>query len=369
MRFWLSRGEGEVIGPFTIAELEAMAARGELVGPGGVMPQVCPEGDAVWRPVSMIPELADLMGRLLASGAGAASAGAASALPRIGAASPALWPPPRVPGTDPLQGIGFTFEQVFGLGWRTLQSNYLLLLGATAVTLGVSLAGSLSIAVIDAMALRSGGTAAIALRVISALLNLGFNLLVNLPITLGSIWLVVPIVRGEPARFAELLAPYRRLLHLIATSLLMGVLLLASAFVGILVVVGGAAWASGTRGSAGGVATLVLGVVLMLVPVVLLSARLAPAYLLVLDPRASPQGPLGPLQALAEAWRITRGRMWTVVGIGLVIGLIALFSVLACFLPWIFLGNPLSLAVYGAAYAVLLHTAAGVAPPVLRSGP
>lgn len=343
MRYWLSRREGEVVGPFSRDDLQDMAARGELVGPAGVMPQVCPEGQATWRPISMVPELADLLASALAQ-----------APSSIGGSAPALWPPPAVPGADPLAAVPFTFGNAFDLGWRVFQARYLLLLGVSALTFGLTMAGSISVMGIDAAAARATGSAALTLHALSFVINVCLTVFVNLPLAVGSIWLVVPIVRGEAGSFVDLFAPYRRLLQLVVTGILLALIVLAVSLVGIAIVAMGAIWAGRSSGAPGAIAVIGVGVVVILVPALIVAARLAPAYLLVVDPEASPGGALGPIQALKEAWRITDGHLLRLIGLGLVVSVIAMVTVLACLLPWIFFGNPLNLAVYGAAYALLV---------------
>lgn len=336
-RYWLSRGEGEVIGPFTAEELADMNARGELDRATGQMPMVCAEGDAQWQAIAAMPELAWILGRDTASPV------------------PALWPPPQAPGQDPLEGVPFSFDQAFGLGWRAFTSRYGLLLGATAITIGVSFGVSVTLSVLDQIAMASGGMAQIVLQIISLLVNLSVNLLVVGPLSAGCLWIAVRIVRGQGASLDALLHPFKRLVQLVLAGVIVSVLVVVSVIPGLLILIL-AAMMGGPGGGGGLAAGIFVGMALVLVPGIYVSTRLAPAYMMVIDPLAGPTGPMSPGEAIGASWTLTRGRVATLVGIAIVAGLIAAATVLACFLPYIFFGGPLYMAVLGAAYALLIAT-------------
>jgi hypothetical protein len=73
---------------------------------------------------------------------------------------------------------------------------------------------------------------------------------------------------------------------------------------------------------------------------------------------------MGAIESLTASWRLTGELRWlTLIGIGIVTTLIMLACLVALVLPTLFVGGPLMISIYAAAYATL------AAPLVRRSGP
>jgi len=335
MRYWLSRGEGEVAGPFSAEDLAEIHARGELHPAGRPMPMVCAEGSAEWYSLTAVAELA-WMG-------GGAQAGA-----------PPTWPPPATPDRDPLRGCTLSFGGAFGLGCGLFQRNYGILLAATAIAIGVSVVGAVSVITVEAFARAIGGQPGLMLIIGSQLFNWVFNLLVSMPVNIGCLWLAIGIARGEVGSIKAIGVPFRHLWSLAAMVILLSVLMVLVAIPGLALLVGAGAMAFNSSGP-GSVVLIVVAACLTIGPLIWIAVRLGPAYCLIIDPQASPNGPLGPIQAIVASWELTKGRTGALIAIGAVLTLMLVTSVMACIVPWIFVGNPLYLAVLGATYALLVH--------------
>jgi hypothetical protein len=325
-----------------------MHARRELGAAGGAMPMVCAEGETLWRPMVSVPELAWMAGGDPAS------------------AAPPSWPLPSAPGSDPLSGYQLAFSDAFSFGSLMLRKHYGLLLAATGITIGVTVVGAGVGAMSQALAGSVGGKGALIVIIGAQIFNWLFSLLVSLPVSIGCVWMVVRMCRGEQSSIAAIGEPFRRLLPILALTILVSVIMVLAAIPGAaLFIAGGVMLFSSSRWAGGPL--LLAGIVAVLAPLFWLGVRLAPAYLLLLDPRASGQGPLGPIESLSESWRLTKGHAVTLIGIAVIISLIAAVTVMACILPWIFYGNPLYLGVIGATYAMLLHRRGERAQTVIRA--
>lgn len=258
---------------------------------------------------------------------------------------------------ETMPGVAFTFSNAFEHGWQLFRSRYGLLLGAVGILIGASIFGSM---VVNGLQLAAKGSTnramQVSLMVLSISFNLGFTFLVNMPLSVGAVWMAVRLARGEAATIADVGAPFRRLLHVIAISLLVSFVTLVVVGVPAAATIGAAvALGFGTNWSAASIVVGVLGILGCIVLALYISARVVPSYLMVIDPEAGPHGPLGAIDSLSASWRLTRGHAGRIIGLMFVLGMILGATFMMCLLPGIFFGYPLVLACYAVAYVLLLR--------------
>lgn len=248
------------------------------------------------------------------------------------------------PDRDVLSRIPpFTFGNAFAEGWRTLKERYATLLGVSFIYLAAMVVLGYVGDFLDRM-------------IGYPIPSLAMNILLLTPLGAGTFYAGASAVRGGDASVADLFLPFSRYGTVIGVSLLMMIaiwLCAAVAGVGFFAL---AVLAQGTDL----VWLLVIPLVIVLVVVVIyLSVRLYFAPVLAVDPR----GPRpGVVDSLRLSWEITAGgTALTLFLLGLCVGLIAIATAMLLFLPLLFLGLPLGLAVYGAAYTQIVADT-GVAP-------
>jgi uncharacterized membrane protein len=190
----------------------------------------------------------------------------------------------------------------YGHGWQQLKRYFwpLFLIGLIALVF------SLVIGFIIGL-LGGGLDAAIGTRFFSSLANLAYQFVVAVPLTYGSFYAYLKAVREEGPEVGDLFVPYQRAFF---ASVLTNLLLLVC--IGV-------------------------GMVLFIIPGIIAGVRLSFAPLLVVD-----EG-YGPMDAIGESWRRTRGYFWTIFGAGLLsipimlVGLLLLVVGLIPAIMWVYL--------------------------------
>jgi uncharacterized membrane protein len=196
----------------------------------------------------------------------------------------------------------------YGHAWQQLKRYFLpLFLIGLIVFIISAVAGGL-IGGLGALFGGSGGQdQATGVAIIGGIADLLFQFLVTVPLAYGSYYAYLKAARDDGPEVSDLFVAYRRaFLSSVLTSVLLGI-------------------------------CIGIGFLLLVIPGIILSVRLAFAPLLVVD-----EG-LGPTAALAESWRRTSGHFWTIFGVWLLaipitfIGLLLFVIGLIPAVMWIYL--------------------------------
>lgn len=233
----------------------------------------------------------------------------------------------------------YSFAAAFSLGWTSFKRQYPLLLAVSIVYL----------VIVSAV----GGVGYVVLR------TTGFNYVSPIAFFLLYPHLGVGLVltggamaRGHRPDFAEMFAGYRALWPIAGIQFFL--FLMAMPFALVIVVVTATIVAFGGGGGLGLGVIIILAVVGM-VALVGLWVRFLLAEAIVADPRM-PRMDL--FAALRLSWALTSGVWPSLIGLGIVLGLLSMIAMAMLVLPAIFLAVPLMVSVYGAAYAMLAQRAA-----------
>lgn len=328
MRYWISRSEGNVEGPFEEAKLRDMFAEGSIT----LVTQVCAEETENWIALGSVQGFA-VPGRS------------------------------NTAGTVAIQISNYTFGKAFGLGWKFFTTRYGIVLGVTLFAILASLIPTLCTTPLNiafAGTSQGGGPGGdqVALQFLGGCFSSAWSFLVATPISIGAVWVIVRIARGHAdASFSDIWAPFKRYGWFLVMELLLGACLL-----GIFTIAGLAGGIPGVlvglvvgfyveSGVAGVVAGIVVGFAIFFPLVFYFSVRIMPAYILIIDDEARfPNA----IESLAMSWKVTSKHAWSLVGLMIVLSLITLASVTCCFFPFLFFGEPLGLAVMAAAYCLLV---------------
>lgn len=234
----------------------------------------------------------------------------------------------------------YFFGNAFEAGWAAFKGRYGLLLGATLIYL-LFAAASILIALVDQAIF--GPDAAV--EPLSTL----FDWLVLGPVLLGTAFVGVAAVRGDPVGISAVFIAFGRYPTVIGITLLTTLIMLVVDLLTMVPV----AIATSTPGSGGGTLLLIVFMPIFLVifvAAIYVSLRLWFAGVVAVDPRAPAPGAI---DSIKLSWGMTRGISLSLFCLGIVLVLIGLASFLLLILPGIFFGLPLATAVWGAAYAMI----------------
>lgn len=331
MRFWISRTEGEVEGPFDIDTLKSMLAEGSIT----LQTQACAENSENWIPLGHTAPFrqdtsTDEGGQSLAD--------------------------------TPTQ---YTFNGAFSLGWHIFTSRYGIVLGVTLFMLLAAMIPSICTTPVN-MAIggnNSVGADVAIVQLAGGCFSWAWAFLVSTPVSIGGFWVIVRILRGhQDASFSDIWAPFKHYGWILLAQLLITACTIGIVFIGTIaggvpgVLIGLLVGGMTSDPTTGIVVGVLVGMILLLLVAYYFSVRIMATYVLVID---TDLGFPNPADALVMSWKRTQGRAWSLVGLGFVLSLIATASFFACFFPLMFFGQPLLVAVSAAAY-VLLFPGAGL---------
>jgi uncharacterized membrane protein len=302
--------DGKQYGPVSAEDLRAWLA-GQRVN---AETQVCPVGGTEWKPLSAYPEL---VGR---------------------AAATAIAPAPIA--AQNLEGIAlddsrsFTIGACVSRGWDAVRGNFLLSIGATFVVMLVS-------CVLSAVPLIGGP----------------INLVLQGILYGGLYWFFLKLLRGEPAELGDAFAGFKRnTKDLILAGVVQGAIVVGVVLVAVVPMIALGVGFGATHKSPTGLLFVLMPLALLLgVGVMVLSTMWVFAFPLVID-----KG-LGFWQAMELSRKTVLRRFWSVLGLLIVCGLIAVAGCLALIIG-IFVAMPICVAAMAAAYDELFgETAASPA--------
>jgi uncharacterized membrane protein len=185
-------------------------------------------------------------------------------------------------------------------------------------------------------------------------INLLAQILFSTPLLVGALYVAVRVYRNEPATIGDVWIGFSKWLPVVAVGLLVQ-LAVYGAMVPIGIAIGILAGAGGGPAMAALAVLLAIG---LLVLAVWLSIRLYFATMLCADP-AGPN--LGVIESITTSWRITSGHAWTLFVVAVVLGLLAMVSLLLLIVPFFLYGGPVLVCGGAAAYALACHKA-GIIP-------
>lgn len=252
--------------------------------------------------------------------------------------SPPTAPSVTLPAPPPVFDQPFSVEQAFGRGWDVFKRHYGIMLGGVVLVIGISIAMSLVETVLNAIAAPAG-----------SVVSLAGSIFLMPVLQTGLTFVAARATRREPIAFDHIFDGFRRYWPIVGVNLLVillyfGAVLPFAGGIGLLVAFGSGSGAN---------VFIIFGIALILAVVVLvLYARLAFAPIMCLDPAVG-QGPVGSIQ---HSWRLTAPYWGRLVALHVLLWLVAAGSILLLCVGLPLLGMPLSLAVTGAAYAVLVGT-------------
>jgi hypothetical protein len=229
----------------------------------------------------------------------------------------------------------FSVGEAFSGGWEAMKACYGPLLGAYLIYLGINIATGVFTAFLDVVLLPMGSC-----------FNFLLSIFVLLPLGAGLYYIGVRAFRGERPGPDAIFDGFRRYWPVIGVSIIVGLIMMACMLPGIVVVGVGVVMAE-SRNDAG-VLVIIAGVLAMFVPMIMIGIRVSLSIPACLDPA---NGDLPVFEAISTSWSMTRGKSWPLFGLYLLMGLIAIGTMLLLLVGLFFLGAPLCMAVYGAAYS------------------
>lgn len=324
-------------GPYTLAQLEAMAREGRL----HETTLVAAAGTQSWIPASTDPLLAGLFRSV----------------------------PPTSPDgvgafTAPLARGPFSFGAAFGLGWKSVTSRWSqwLVLGvawlALTMVLGLPqwipqiLGGMASES--DSSGVRATGAL---LTGVGGCIGLILQVLVGIPLFAGVIYACAEIHDGR-GQIGDLFQGFRRYGSALLSGLLLVCIYMAcgiAAAIPMALTFGVMVATSRGGGPAPfwafvGIAAMVL-ILILLIGLVLMRVLFAPV--IAIDPRFGTRfGTLGVMDAFGMSWRNTQGLGFSMLLLLVVVSVLAALSILLLCVGYILIGIPLMLSVLGAMYVL-----------------
>jgi hypothetical protein len=200
---------------------------------------------------------------------------------------------------------------------------------------------------------------------------------VQLPLSVGAFLVAIRIARGDSPGVMEIFHGYRRLpaqwgaviLQYLASTPIYAA---AAALIVLAVVLflfpstlQETAPAIQVGAAAVGGALIVLSLPVLVVAT-WIAVRMTFCVLAVADPA---MGGIGPIAAVGSAWRISKGHVFGLIGLFIIVFLVAMVTALCCLVPLFVIGLPTIFALFAAAWLLLLRRERPNAPELIARGP
>ncbi len=283
------------------------------------------EGQPDWQPVSAFPEFADALGAKPPS----------APLPFASVGATGMTP-------DILEGdydldLGGCISQ----GWNLLQKNLGLLVGATAIYLGIEMAFSLLGAI----------------PLIGAIFSL-LNLFVAAPLMGGLFYVALQAIRRQPATAGDVFEGFRRafiqlILGYVVSTILTGLCLIPALIVGLATLL--PSLTHHQEPSLGAILTTVGVGLVCLLPMIYIAVNWMFTLPLIVDKRME----FWP--AMQTSWKMVRKHWWQLFGLILLVGVMNLAGLLLCCVGLLF-SMPLGFAAMMYAYETIFSPPQPQAP-------
>ncbi len=270
-------------------------------------------------------------------------------------------PPPTEPPRagviepTPLHHDHYTYSGAFSAGWAAFKRRYGLMLGAICTYAAILFAIGFVVGFVD-MFIQWGIVSALGVGLQLSPAQWVANVFIFGPLAAGLLWLGVHAVRDEAASFDELFGGFRNYKPVLIASgipMVINIAVMLPATIAFGLSVGPTGAFNGPTAIAASIA-LIVGMIVS----VYFNVRLLAAPVLVLDDRA-PE--FTGTDALRASWRLTEGRVLSLIGLAVTLYLLIAITMMLFCLPMFFLGAPLTVPVIAAAYSMLAHER-GIAP-------
>lgn len=358
---WYVGKGGARSGPYSRERLGQMAASGEL-SPTDL---VWREGMGGWAPASSIPELFAARPRPAVAPSDAGNPYAAPVESWSPAAAGAV-----IPGAGRTYPP-YSFSTALDLAFKTFKAEWGLVVVMGLIWLGVNILVGVPQYIIQFVGQASGDPDVVVTTGLgSTCLGYILNILVGGPMFAGIIVAGANAVGGG-GKAADTFLGFKRYGRVLVANILvmlvsLGIGLVAAVPMVILAMIGGAVGAANGNSEAMVALFVIIGVVLMLLLFVvgmgLVGARVFFAPAIVADPAL---GSLGVMEAFRLNWsRTSPGKGFSLLGLGLVVGLLAALSFILLCVPYILVGLPVVVATLGAAHTLLFRSGTAPAPRV-----
>ena len=275
-------------GPISAEQVRQWMIEGRLSGKSFVLP----EGSTEWKTIDSLPEFA-------------------AALGSMGAAPPVGMPPTLSAGPEPLPGGDYSLDIVACVSnaWNLLFSNFGLLFGGCMLFILIQFAiGLLG-----------------AIPIIGPLFSIA-NLVFMGPLTGGLYYLILRVLRRQPASVGDLFAGFKNNIgNLILGYIVMALIMIGCALPGFGIMAAGIIpMVMHQQANAGGIMIAILGFIVAMVPLIYLKVSWFYVIPLIIDKRMD----------FWPAMKACRSRVgqhwWAVFGLVVVGGLLNIAGELAC---------------------------------------
>jgi uncharacterized membrane protein len=271
----------------------------------------------------------------------------------------------------------YSFTNVWGLGWSRWKASFLPLFLGTLIVVAVYVPLTLADAamgVLNQVAVRPEATESVksaqglmaGLAGLSGCFTLLWSLFVVYPIYAGFVWMGVQAARGTAPSVGSILQGYRRFPTVIGGYVLITVICLVPFLLAIAVpiplLLSQSAWdlnrlrelfTQTETWETGFIIALVIVAVWIAVCVVLLY-WIALRVIMWIAVAVDETGPRrGAWASINRSWQITRGSALSLFGLMFTAGLVAVFTLVLCCVPYLLVGVPLFVTLFGLAYATL----------------
>jgi hypothetical protein len=200
---------------------------------------------------------------------------------------------------------------------------------------------------------------------------------VQLPLGVGAFLIAIRIARGESPGVMEIFHGYRRLpaqwgaviLQYLASMPLYAAAALLVVLATVLFVFPSTLQETAPAMKVGAAAVggaLILVSLPVFAVATWIAVRMTFCVLAVIDPA---MGGLGPIAAVGSAWRISKGNVFGLIGLFIILFLVAMFTTLCCLVPLFVIGVPTIFALFAAAWLLLMRCERPNAPELIARGP
>ena len=266
----------------------------------------------------------------------------------------------------------YSFTNAWGASWGTLKATWLRLAGAGVIYLlaNIPVYGVNAVQMIGQLIQKQNpdeakvAVATAAVSVLTGCFVFIYQIFVLLPLAAGLIWVATRAVRSHRVVYGDLLRGFRRFPSVIGTVLLVGVVQFIPIMLGLSVLATIVWFGIGFANFKDGIqwkdfddasrAAIIVGLAWVIICAVIcywIAIRTTFSLFVVVDETL---GRRGPLASIETSWRMTKGRALSLLGLLICLSVACMATLLACCVPFIFVGMPLCLIVVATAYNMLL---------------